>query len=115
MRLALSIAILGLASQSIAQQMPIPAFGNTYTGSTRGFSFQAPVSGMIIGLSVPNENLQSFQVVEVTSWGTAGPTAWPTQTAPVAQLFYDNASVAGSTISVAIPLPHPEQHFRHRR
>jgi hypothetical protein len=104
MRLALSIAILGLASQSIAQQMPIPAFGNTYTGSTRGFSFQAPVSGMIIGLSVPNENLQSFQVVEVTSWGTAGPTAWPTQTAPVAQLFYDNASVAGSTISVAIPL-----------
>ena len=104
MRLLLSVASLALATTAVAQQMPLPAFGSTFTSTlTRGFSFQAPTSGVIVGLAVPNENLQANQVVEVLDFGTTGPSAWPTLTNGT-QLYYDNASTAGSTIPVAIPV-----------
>ena len=104
MRIAFTLAVLGLTGASIAQQMPLPAFGSTFTAAlTRGFWFQAPANATITSLAVPNEALQSFQVVEVIDFGTTAPTAWPTLTAGT-QLFYDNASAAGSTISTAIPL-----------
>ncbi|MGK0350840.1 MAG: PKD repeat protein [Planctomycetota bacterium] len=95
----------GLALASVAAaQTPIamPAFNNTYTASqTRGFWFQAPVACVITGLEVPNEAALAFQVVEVLDLGAVAPTGTVT---PVAQLFYDNTSAAGTQLTTSILL-----------
>jgi hypothetical protein len=102
MRIAL-FAVLGLAGATLAQ-IPVPAFGSTFTSTlTRGYWFQAPVSFFITGLSVPNEALQPFQVVEVIDLGTTPPPAYP-GTVTGTQLFYSNSSAGGSLISTAIPV-----------
>ena len=103
MRTTLLVAALGLASTALAQQIPVPAFGSTFTSTlTRGFWFQAPANFVITGLSVPNEGVQPFQVVEVIDLGTTPPPAYP-GTVNGTQLFYDNSSAGGSLIPTAIP------------
>jgi hypothetical protein len=102
MRILALLAGLAMASTAVAQ-IPLPAFGSTFTSTlTRGFWFQAPVGFTITGLSVPNEALQSFQVVEVINLGAAPP-AYP-GTVVGTQLFYDNTTAAGSIIPCAIPV-----------
>jgi hypothetical protein len=84
--------------------MPLPTFGSTFTATlTRGFWFQAPVGFTIVGLRVPNEAGQAFQVVEVIDLGGAPPPAYP-GTVTGTQLFYDNATPAGTTINTAITI-----------
>ena len=102
--LSLSAAALGLLGSAFAQQVPIPAFVSTYTGAqTRGFWFQAPATGLVITIAVPNEALQPFQAVEFIDLGTTPPPAYPA-TVNGTQLYYSNNTPGGSTISVAIPI-----------
>lgn len=103
MRTAFFLAAVGLAGSAIAQ-IPLPPFGSTFTSTlTRGFWFQAPASGIVAGLSVPNEALQPFQVVEFIDLGAAPPPAYPS-TVVGTQLFYSNNTPGGSTIPTAIPI-----------
>ena len=104
-KLLASIASIALAGISVAQQqMPLPAFTNTFTGTqTRGFYFQAPADALISGLEVPNEAGQPFQVVEVIDFGATAP---PVFSASVigTQLFYNNNTASGQIIPAAVPL-----------
>lgn len=103
MRTALAFAVLGLASTALAQQIPIPAFGSTFTSTlTRGFWFQAPANFLIVGLKAPNESAQPFQTLEVIDLGTTPPPAYP-GTVVGTQLFYTNSDVGTSIVSTAIP------------
>jgi hypothetical protein len=103
MRTSLLAATL-LAAGAATAQIPIPAFGNTFTSTlTRGFWFQAPVPFVITGLRVPNEALQSFQVVEVIDLGAAAPPAYPA-TVNGTQLFYNNSTATGTVISTSIQI-----------
>lgn len=102
MRLTTLLCATLLSTAAVAQ-IPLPAFGSTFNAQlTRGFWFQAPVSFVITALSVPNEGGRNFQVVEVIDLGAPAAT-WPA-TATGTQLFYDNASAAGSLIPCAIPV-----------
>lgn len=104
MRTTILFAGLLLSASAVAQ-IPLPAFGNTFTSTlTRGFWFQAPVGFTITGLQVPNEANQSFQVVEVIDLGGAPPPAYP-GTVVGTQLFYDNTTAAGNIIPCAIAIP----------
>ncbi len=92
-----------LAVPALAQQLPIPTFGSTFTSTlTRGFWFQAPTAFTITGLMVPNEAMQPNQVVEVINLGAAPP-AYPA-TVTGTQLFYDNTTPAGTIIACSIPV-----------
>jgi hypothetical protein len=102
MRTSTLFFAMALAAPAIGQ-IPLPAFGNTFTASlTRGYWFQAPVPFVITGLQVPNEAGQPFQVVEVINLGAAPP-AFP-GTVVGTQLFYDNTTAGGSLIPCAIPI-----------
>ncbi|MEO6597327.1 MAG: hypothetical protein ABIP94_21495 [Planctomycetota bacterium] len=70
---------------------------------TRGFWFQAPANGIVAALSVPNEAVQPFQVVEFIDLGLVAPPAFP-GTVLGTQLFYSNNTAGGSTIATAIPI-----------
>jgi hypothetical protein len=59
MRLALSIAILGLASQSIAQQVVIPAHTTIYNGYSRGYSTVAATNFDINLMELPVDAYQT--------------------------------------------------------
>jgi hypothetical protein len=103
MRTAILIAGLAMTSSVIAQ-IPLPAFGYTYTANqTRGYWFQAPVGFTIQGLQVPNEAGQFFQVVEVIDLGAAPPPAYP-GTVTGTQLFYSNSVATGNIIPCGIPI-----------
>ena len=106
MRHALLLVALGLAGTANAQ-IPLPAFVNTYTANqTRGFWFQAPPAGppaVVVGLGVPNEAAQPFQVVEFIDLGLVPPPAFPA-TVTGTQLFYSNSTAGASQISTGIPL-----------
>ncbi|MCA8950775.1 MAG: PKD domain-containing protein, partial [Planctomycetes bacterium] len=96
----LALAVLGRAQAPIA----LPAFGNTFSGTlTRGFWFTSPVDCVITGLRVPNEAAQPNQVVEVVDLGTVPPPVFP-GTVTGTQLFYDNATPAGTHIPTSIAL-----------
>ncbi len=83
----------------------MPGFTSTYVGNaTRGFYFTCPVDCVITGLQAPNEASQPAQVVEVLDLGTTAPAAFPATTAPVGQLFYDNAVPAGTRVSTSVAL-----------
>ncbi len=102
MRKLAVLSTLLLAGSALAQQIPIPAFGNTFTSTlTRGFWFQAPVGFVITGLQVPNEAAQPNQVVEVINLGASPPPAYP-GTVVGTQLFYDNTTPAGQIIPCSI-------------
>jgi hypothetical protein len=89
----------------VSQGMPLPPFGSTFASAlTRGFWFQAPVDLRIEGLRVPNEAAQPFQVVEVIDFGTTPPPVW-SATGTGTQLFYDNASAAGTVIPCSLQVP----------
>jgi hypothetical protein len=101
MRHLLFCGVLALAG-TVQAQMPLPAFGNTFTATlTRGFWFQAPTTFFITGLRVPNEANQAWQVVEVINFGATPPPTWPT-VLPGTQLFYDNSTPAGTIIPASI-------------
>jgi hypothetical protein len=70
---ALVVAVLLLAGAVTAQDMigPLPAFGRTYTGSTRGFFCQAPVDFFVHGLRVPDESAKGFQYVALMRSATS--------------------------------------------
>ena len=72
---ALVVAVLLLAGAVAAQDMigPLPAFGRTYTGSTRGFYCQAPADFFVHGLRVPDESSKGFQYVALMRNPTAPP------------------------------------------
>jgi hypothetical protein len=98
------LAVLGLASVAMSQSIPLPAFGNSYIApQTRGYWFQAPANGIVIGMAVPNEASQPFQVIEFIDLGASPPPAYPT-TVVGTQLFYDNSSAGGSTIATSVPI-----------
>jgi hypothetical protein len=104
MRLSIAIAALGLIGSTVAQAVPIPPFGSTFTATlTRGFWFQAPANGIVAGIAVPNEASQPFQAIEFIDLGASPPPAFP-GTVVGTQLFYDNSSVGGSTVGTAIPI-----------
>ncbi|MBL8731607.1 MAG: hypothetical protein JNN13_04470 [Planctomycetes bacterium] len=104
MRNSLFCAAALLLAASASAQMPLPAFGSTYTGAqTRGFWFQAPVSCFVTGLSVPNESAQPFQAIEFIDLGTSPPPVF-SGTIVGTTMFYDNSSVGGSVVATAIPL-----------
>ncbi len=99
-----SLLVGALLAGTALAQMPVPAFGSTFTSTlTRGFWFQAPGPAVITGLSVPNEAVQPFQVVEVIDLGTTAPPAYP-GTVVGTTLFYDNTTAGGSLIPTSIPL-----------
>ncbi len=104
MRVASLLVGCVLAGPALAQtQIPIPPFGSTFVAPlTRGFWFQAPIGLTITGLLVPNESLQPNQVVEVIRLPNAPP-AYPSVIAGT-QLFYDNATAAGTLINCSIPV-----------
>ncbi|MBM3974574.1 MAG: hypothetical protein FJ301_10795, partial [Planctomycetes bacterium] len=103
MRTAFVLAALGLA-QVAAAQIPIPPFGSTFTSTlTRGYWFQAPAAGIVSFISVPNEALQPFQVIEFVDLGTTPPPAYPT-TVVGTQLHYSNNTAGGSLVPVSIPI-----------
>lgn len=72
---ALVVAVLLLAGAVTAQDMigPLPAFGRTFTGSTRGFYCPAPVDFFVHGLRVPDESVKGFQYVALMRNPTAPP------------------------------------------
>jgi hypothetical protein len=69
---AFSMLLAGLASLPAEAQtmLPLPTYGSTYSGSVRGYWFQAPVSFMITGVRVPTDigtTAQSIQIVRLTA------------------------------------------------
>jgi hypothetical protein len=103
MRTAFLLAALGFAGTAAAQ-IPIPPFGSTFTSTlTRGFWFQAPANGIVVGIGVPNEAVQPVQAIEFIDLGLAAPPAYP-GTVVGTQLYYSNNTVGGSTVATAIPI-----------
>ncbi|MCA8966372.1 MAG: PKD domain-containing protein, partial [Planctomycetes bacterium] len=103
MRKSVLFAALTLASVASAQ-IPIPAFGSTFTSTlTRGYWFTVPVNCIITGIAVPNEASQPFQVVEIIDLNGTPPPAYP-GTVVGTQLFYDNTTAGGSIIPTSIVL-----------
>lgn len=97
------LAAVTVAAAATAQ-IPIPAFGSTFTSTlTRGFWFQAPTGFVIQGVRVPNEGAQPFQVVEVIDLGPAAPPAYP-GTVTGTQLFYNNSTASGNIIPCNIAI-----------
>ncbi|MFO1078742.1 MAG: PKD domain-containing protein [Planctomycetota bacterium] len=91
----------GLCAQS---PVPLPPFGNTFTGAaTRGFWFTCPVPCIVQGIAVPNETSQPFQTVEFLDLGTTPPPNYSATTTGT-QLFYDNTTAGGSIIPTNIVL-----------
>lgn len=86
--LVLVALALAPAVSSQTQQVPLPAFGSTFSSATltRGFYFQTPVDITITGLRVPDEGAAGVQNVEVTAL-TGAPPVWPA-TASGGQVFY---------------------------
>ncbi|MCR9245385.1 MAG: PKD domain-containing protein [bacterium] len=99
------LAGLSLAAVAAAQTpINLPTFTSTFTSTlTRGFWFQAPVNCIITGLECPNEAANPNQCVEVFDLGLTAPPAFPTTTTGT-QLFYDNATPAGTKIATNIVL-----------
>ncbi len=68
---ALTLAALAPSAPAVAQTLlPIPAYTSAYSGSIRGYWFQAPVSFMITGVRVPTDigtAAQSIQIVKLAA------------------------------------------------
>ncbi len=94
----LMLVALALAPAVMSQtQLPLPAFGSTFSSPTltRGFYFQTPVDITITGLRVPDESAAGVQCVEVSAL-TGAPPAYPA-TASGGQVFY-RTNVASNVI-----------------
>ncbi len=95
----ITIAVLVLCAGTVGAQMPLPAFGSTFTSAslTRGLWFQTPVGFTITGLRVPDESNHGLQNVAV--YQLAGqPPAYPA-TAQGGIRFYQG----GVASSLVIP------------
>ncbi|MCA8953793.1 MAG: PKD domain-containing protein [Planctomycetes bacterium] len=104
--LIVPVLALGLATSAAAQTpIAMPPFQSTYVAAAaRGFYFFCPTACVITGLEAPNEAAQPNQVVEVLDFGGLPPAPFPATTAPVSQLFYDNAVPAGTKVSASVAL-----------
>jgi len=89
MRTLILLAASSLLGPVLAQQIPIPAFGNTFSSATltRGFWFQAPINFVITGARVPDETNNGIQNVEIIDFGLTAPPVYAA-TATGTQLFY---------------------------
>lgn len=101
-----ALVVLVCASAVLADEMmPLPAYGNSYTGNVRGYWFEAPVDFVITGLRVPDEMNVGVQSVEVVKFdGNTPPPAYPlTTNAFVSQArFVDEPSA--NILAVNIPV-----------
>tara|TARA_R110002072_G_scaffold177524_3_gene333505 strand:- start:22150 stop:23706 length:1557 start_codon:yes stop_codon:yes gene_type:complete len=66
MKTALVLALTGLVSTAVAQQIPIPAHASVYNGFSRGFNFTAQVDFLITQLDLPTD---AFQAGDTAGYG----------------------------------------------
>lgn len=101
MRYLLTVCLLAAAVP--AQQIPLPAFDNTYSApQSRGYWFQAPVDFVIVGVRVPDETGAGVQAVEIVDFGAAPPTFPLTTTAN--QLFRATSQPSATPVTTSIPV-----------
>lgn len=109
MRLRSSIVLLTVlvcVSAAAAQTlMPLPPFNNTYTGSVRGYYFEAPTDFTIVGLRVPDESGVGVQSVEVVRFdGGTPPPAFPGTTNAFVSLARFDDQPSANILPVNIPV-----------
>jgi len=109
MRIPKGFAVLVVAlcvSAAVAQiMMPLPPYGNTYSGNVRGYWFTAPVNFTIVGLRVPDEQNYGLQSVEVVRFNNnQPPPTYPATTNDFVSLarFVDQPSA--NILQVNIPV-----------
>lgn len=107
LRTGFLVLIVGLCvSTAVAQtMMPLPPYGNTYSGNVRGYWFTAPVNFTIVGLRVPDEQNYGLQSVEVVRFNNnTPPPAYPGTTNDFVSLarFVDQPSA--NILAVNIPV-----------
>lgn len=94
-----------LASYEPASEtgIPLPAQSSTFSGSVRGYWFQAPSNFMITGLKVPTDASSGLSNIAIVRFNAGAPPSYSTVTNDFALLGYWPQSTA-DTIHVCIPV-----------
>lgn len=82
---------------------PMPAQSGTFSGSVRGYYFQAPVDFLITGLTIPTTASTGLITAAIVRFNSGPPPVYGTVTNDFTQLGYWPSS-ADDTINVCIPI-----------
>ncbi|RYM33813.1 T9SS type A sorting domain-containing protein [Brumimicrobium glaciale] len=83
------LLVFATHAQTTAQtMMPLPNFGNTYSGSVRGYWFTAPTSFIITGVRVPADAGPGTQNIHIMKINDATPVTYATSSTNFTTLSY---------------------------